>query len=384
MKRALKLIVTVATVISVSYVNAQTGTNPINVTTTAVPFLRISPEARAGGMGETGIATAPEANANFWNLAKTPFNESKTGIALNYTPWLKKLGLNDVYLATLGGYHKLDDNQALTFSMRYFNLGNIQFVNENQQELGSYRPREFCFDAGYSRKLSEKIGMGLALRYINSKLASGDVLGNGTNYKAASTVAADLSFYYNGLNAETGEGFTAGATLTNLGGKVSYTSDANKKDFIPANFGIGGAYTKVFDESNKMTFALDLNKLLVPSFPLDSAGREDYKTTSSISGWGQSFSDWPGASNVSVGIEYGYMNQFFVRTGYFYETKEAGDRRYFTVGAGLKYNVFGLNFSYIIPSGSGVNQNPLSNTLRFGLTFDLDPATNGSENSGGE
>jgi hypothetical protein len=366
--------------LSVSYVNAQTA--PINVTTTAVPFLRISPEARAGGMGETGIATAPEANANFWNLAKTPFNESKTGIALNYTPWLKKLGLNDVYLATLGGYHKLDDLQALTFSMRYFNLGNIQFVNENQQELGSYRPREFCFDAGYSRKLSDKIGLGLALRYINSKLASGDVLGNGTNYKAANTFAADLSFYYNGLN-EQGEGFSAGATFTNMGGKVSYTSDANKKDFIPANMGLGGAYTKVFDESNKMTFALDFNKLLVPSFPLDSAGREDYKTTSSISGWGQSFGDWPGASNISAGIEYGYMNQFFVRTGYFFETKEAGDRRYFTVGAGLKYNVFGLNFSYIIPSGTGVNQNPLSNTLRFGLTFDLDPATNGSENAGG-
>lgn len=381
MKRALKLIVTVAAVVSVSYVNAQSGTNPINVTTTAVPFLRISPEARGGGMGETGIATAPDPNANFWNLAKTPFNESKTGIALNYTPWLKKLGLNDVYLATLGGYHKLDDNQALTFSMRYFNLGNIQFVNENQQPLQEYRPREFAFDLGYSRKLSEKFGLGLALRYINSKLASGEV--NGQTYKAATTFAADLSAYYNGLN-ENGEGFTGGLVFSNMGGKVSYTSDANKKDFIPANMGLGGAYTKVFDESNKMTFALDLNKLLVPAFPLDSAGREDYKGTTSMQGWGKSFGDWPGSSNISAGVEYAYMSQFFARVGYFWETEQAGNRKYFTVGAGLKYNVFGLNFSYIIPSGSGVNQNPLSNTLRFGLTFDLDPATNGSENSGGE
>ncbi len=374
MKRTLKLFVTVVSIFSGDYLFAQS--EPINVTTTAVPFLRISPDARSGGMGETGIATLPETNAAFWNLAKIPFNESKTGISVNYTPWLKKLGLNDVYLATLTGYHKLDENQAISASLRYFNLGNIQFVDENGNDLNSYRPREFAIEAGYSRKLSEQIGLGLTLRYINSRLANGAALNN-VNYKAGQTVAADLSFYYNGQNEE-GQGFSAGATLTNLGGKVSYTSDANKKDFIPANLGLGGAYTKVFDESNKMTFALDVNKLLVPSFPLDSAGREDYKTESSINGWFDSFKDFPGAANVSVGMEYWYMNQFAARAGYFYESKQAGDRRYFTLGAGLKYNFLGINFSYIIPTGSGVNQNPLSNTLRFGLTFDLDPATNGS------
>ena len=213
-------------------------TKPINVVTTAVPFLRISPDARAGGMGEVGIATLPDANAAFWNLAKTPFNTSKAGIGVTYTPWLKKLGLNDVFLATLSGYTKLpDENQAVSASLRYFSLGDIHFTNAFGQDLGQYRPREFAFDLGYSRKLSEKLGLGLALRYINSSLAKGDPSGTGTNYKAGTTVAGDLSIYYTGQN-ETGEGWSFGGTLTNMGGKVGYTSDAKQKDYIPANLGL--------------------------------------------------------------------------------------------------------------------------------------------------
>lgn len=355
------------------------STEPINVVTTAVPFLRISPDARAGGMGEVGIATLPDANAPFWNLAKTPFNTSKGAVALTYTPWLKKLGLNDVYLATLGGYYKLDDLQAISASMRYFSLGNIQFTDNLGNDFGSFRPREFSFDVGYSRKLSDKMGLGLALRYINSNLAGGQNV-NGTTYKAGSAVAGDLTYYYTGLN-DAGQGLTFGATLTNLGTKIGYTTDAKQKDFIPANLGLGIGYTRVFDESNKITFAMDVNKLLVPTPPSegDSAGLVDYRSKGVVGSWFSSFGDAPGGFSeelkefqIGVGMEYWYMDQFAARAGYFYEDKTKGNRKYFTLGAGIKYNVFGLNFSYIIPSGSGINQNPLSNTLRFSLIFDFD------------
>ncbi|MCG7857556.1 type IX secretion system outer membrane channel protein PorV [Flavihumibacter sp.] len=353
-------------------------TEPINVVTTAVPFLRISPDARAGGMGETGIATNADVNSPFWNLAKTPFNTSDMQVSLTYTPWLKRLGLNDVYMASLSAYRKIDDLQAVSTSMRYFNLGNIQFTDNLGNEFGSFRPREFGIDLGYSRKLSDQIGMGIALRYIYSNLAGGQNV-NGTTYKAGNAVAGDLSFYYNGQD-EAGSGWSAGATLTNLGSKIGYTTDATQKDFIPANLGLGGAYTKVFDESNKMTFALDLNKLMVPTPPSvgDSAGLVDYRQKSVVSSWFSSFGDAPGGGGeelreftVSTGIEYWYQEQFALRAGYFYEDKTKGNRKYFTVGAGIRYNVFGLNLSYIVPSGSGVNQNPLSNTLRFSLIFDL-------------
>jgi Type IX secretion system protein PorV len=373
-------------------VKAQTYTGkPINVVTTAVPFLRISPEARAGGMGETGIATIADANSSFWNLAKTPFNTSNAGITLNYTPWLKRLGLNDVYLATASGYYKLDELQAFSLGLRYFSLGKIQFTDGLGNDFGSSNPREVAIDLGYSRKLSEKIGLGVAVRYINSNLAGGQTI-NGTTYKAGSTVAGDLSFYYNGANTG-GEGWSFGATLTNLGGKVGYTSDAKQKDYIPANLGLGTAYTKVFDETNKITFALDLNKLMVPTPPFDpnqattQAQIDAYRNQGITSSWIKSFGDAPGGFSeelrefqASAGIEYMYNDQFAFRTGYFYEDKTKGNRKYFTLGAGLKYNVFGINVSYIIPSGSGTNQNPLSNTLRFGLVFDINGDGGGDSN----
>lgn len=373
-----------AIVLLISGFTALKAQEKINVVTTAVPFLRISPDARAGGMGEVGIATAPDANSPFWNLAKTSFNESNGGIALTYTPWLRRLQLNDVYLATLAGYYKLSDDEAIAASVRYFSLGNIQFTDNLGNDFGSFRPREFSFDAGYTRKLSEKIGLGVALRYINSNLAGGQVV-NGTTYKAGSTVAGDLSFFYNGLSKE-GEGWSLGATLTNLGGKVGYTSDAKQKDFIPANLGLGAAHTWVFDESNKMTFGIDINKLLVPTPPAvtgdrttDSTTQVNYRNKSVVSSWFSSFGDAPGGFSeelqefqVSGGLEYTYQEQFSLRGGYFYEGKQKGNRKYFTLGAGIKYNVFGLNVSYIVPSGSGINQNPLSNTLRFSLVFDLD------------
>ena len=361
---------------------AQTDT--INVVTTAVPFLRISPDARAGGMGDLGMATSPDANAGFYNLAKTPFAKNNTSFALTYTPWLKNLGLNDVYLLSLGGYYKITEDQALSAGIRYFSLGNIQFTDISGVDFGEGRPREFGLDFGYSRKLSDKMGIGLAMRYIYSNLAAGQVIGS-TTYKAGSAVAGDLSFYYTGLKDD-GSGWNFGAAMSNLGTKIGYTNDATQKDYIPADLGIGTTYTKAFDENNKITFGVDAHKLLVPTPPkftgdytTDSSAIASYRSKSVVSSWFSSFGDAPGGFGeelreftLSLGAEYSYNDQFLVRAGYFYEDKTKGNRKYFTVGFGIKYNVFGLNFSYLVPSGQGVNRNPLSNTLRFGLIFDLD------------
>ncbi len=356
---------------------AITVSNAQNVVTSAVPFLRISPNIRSAGMGDAGIATSADVNSGALNLAKLPFSTSKGGVGLTYTPWLRDLSVPDVFLASLAGYYKLDDLQAVSASLRYCNLGSVEFTNDQAQYLLTYRPREFAFDAGYSRKLSAKSGLGIALRYVNSNLAG--TVGS-TNYKSASAVAGDIHFYHNGTK-ENGEGFSWGAALSNLGTKISYTSDANSKDFIPANLGVGAAYTKVIDEDNKITFALDLNKLLVPTPPAsgDSAGIAKYRTQGVVSSWFKSFGDAPNKGseeieeiNASLGLEYWYNNQFAFRAGYFYENPSKGNRKYLTVGAGLKYNVFGIDFSYIFPSGSGTNRNPLSNTYRFGLVFDFD------------
>jgi hypothetical protein len=358
-------------------VNAQTSQQ--NVITTAVPFLRISPDARAGGLGEEGIATSPDANSAFYNLSKTPFSDYKTGIGLNYTPWLKDLGLNDVYLLAATGYHKIDELQAITASLRYFSLGSIQFSDYSGNSWGEGRPREYSFDLGYSRKLSDKFGIGLTLRYINSNLTIGYAAGAGTggSYKAGTAVAADVSMTYKNVAANQ-EGWTFGLVFSNLGSKIGYTNDATQKEFIPANMGLGGNYTKVFDESNKISFGLDLNKLLVPAFPSIGPGSDtaqeisNYYNMSVVSSWFKSFTGQFNTINASLGAEYTYNDQFAFRLGYFYENKDQGGRQYFTMGVGLKYNMLGLNFSYLIPSGSGITRNPLSNTIRFGLVFDLD------------
>lgn len=352
--------------------------NTINVVTSAVPFLRISPDARAGGMGDLGLATSADANAQFYNVAKYAFAQHPTGLAATYTPWLKDLGLNDVYLASLAGYYQLDETQAISGSLRYFSLGNIQFTDNLGNDLNTFRPREFAVDAGYSRKLSENLSLGVALRYINSNLAGGQAV-NGVSYKAGNAVAGDIGLYYNG-EGEDGSGFAAGLALTNLGSKISYTSDATQKDFIPANFGLGATYTYVSNEVNKLTFGIDIHKLMVPTPPAlgDSAGLVSYRTKGVVGSWLSSFGDAPGGGaeelkefSFSVGGEYTYNNQFAVRAGYFYEDPTKGNRQYFSLGAGIKYSSFGVNLSYLIPSGSGVNRNPLSNTIRFSLLFDL-------------
>lgn len=380
---ALKMTAAIALLVAgvMPSVNAQTGSQ-INVVTSAVPFLRISPDARAGGMGDLSLATSADASSSYFNLGKVPFNTSPAGVNITYTPWLKKL-VNDVYLASVAGYYKLDENQAISTSLRYFSLGSIQFTDAYGNQLQTANPREFGFDVGYSRKLSPTTGIGVGLKYIYSNLASGYSSGSNT-YKAGSAVAGDIGLYHNRQN-EAGDGWAFGVALTNLGSKISYTDNADQKDYIPANFGIGTTYTKVIDESNKITFGLDLNKLLVPTPPLytgnysqDSAKLVGYRNKSVMSSWFSSFGDAPGGFSeeikefqASIGAEYWYNNQFALRAGYFYEDKTKGNRRYFTAGVGIKYNVFGLNFSYLVPSGSANNQNPLSNTLRFSLVFDF-------------
>jgi hypothetical protein len=351
---------------------------PINVVTTAVPFLRISPDARSGGMADMGVATTPDAISGLWNIGKVAFNESKGGIVATYTPWLKDL-VNDVYLASLAGYYKFDDNQAISASLRYFSLGNITFTDNQGNDFGSFRPREFGIDVGYSRRLNAKNGLGVALKFISSNLAGGTTVGS-TSYKTGNAVAADIGFYHDGTAAD-GDGIAWGVVLSNLGSKIAYTDNADAKDFIPANLGLGLNWRNRMNATNTISLGIEVNKLLVPTPPADPATASqiaEYRSKSVIGSWFSSFGDAPDGFSeelkefqVSLGGEYWYNNQFALRAGYFFESKEKGNRRYFTAGLGVKYNIFGFNFAYLLPSGSGVSRNPLSNTLRFSIMFDL-------------
>ncbi|MDQ6757167.1 MAG: type IX secretion system outer membrane channel protein PorV [Bacteroidota bacterium] len=375
----------IALFILISTVSVEAQNKQLNIVTTAVPFLRISTDARAGGMGDVGIATTPDANSIYWNQAKLPFAQSKAAIAASYTPWLRGLGVKDIYLTSLGGYYQLDETQALSASMKYFSLGNVQFTDENGNDLSSYRPNEFSFDAGYSRKLSSKLGLGIAVRYIHSKLASGNY--NGQSYKPGSSVAADLSLFHDGTGGNPeASGLNWGIAITNLGSKISYTNDASRKDFIPANLGLGIAYIKSFNENTKATFGLDINKLLVPTPPqlsgnsttADSIAINKYRNKSVLSSWFSSFGDAPGGSSeefrelqISAGAEVIFQSQFALRTGYFYESPTKGNRKFFTVGGGLLLSAFNVNFSYLFPTGSGAQSSPLESTFRTSIIFNL-------------
>jgi hypothetical protein len=286
--------------------------------------LKISPDARAGGMGDAGIALSPDANAGFWNLGKLPFATTTDAIGVTYTPWLADIA-QDVYMITLSGYHKLDDDQAFSGGIRYFNLGQIDFTDNNGALTGTGRPYEFSIDLGYSRSISNTLGLGVALRYINSALANGAVSQDGITYKAGNAVAADLSLFGNNT-ADDGSGLTYGIALSNLGSKIGYTDNAESKDYLPANMGIGIAYTWAFQEQHKFTLAFDANKLLVPAYPTDTSQQaiNDYHTQSVFSSWFKSFGD--NTYSGSVGAEYTYNNQFSLRAGYYKETKQMGDR----------------------------------------------------------
>lgn len=379
----------VAGSISVQDANAQTP-NRFNgqkiAITTAVPFLRISPDARSGAMGDVGIAISADANAQYWNVGKIPFAKKKYGISATYTPWLQDL-VPDINLVYVSGYAKFgkDDNQAISGSLRYFSLGNINYTDPQGNSLGTGMPREYALDFGYSRRLSTYLSTGISMRYIRSQIATG--AGGSVNYNPGNAVAGDVGVYYSRtteLNEDKASTFSAGAVISNLGSKISYSS--TRRDFIPTNLGLGAAYTYKADAYNKITIAADINKLLVPGpeSTTDSVGNVSYfyPDKNVTSGVFSSFADPAGLKrlNAAIGAEYWYQDQFAVRAGYYYEHKENGDRRYLTCGVGVRYTVFNLNVAYLVPSGAGINRNPLSNTVRFSLLFDFD---NGSDFSKG-
>jgi len=370
----LKYIVITTFVLISNSIIAQTES--INVVTTAVPFLRISSDATASGMGTTGIATTPGVNATYWNTGKLPFTTAKGAINANYSPWLREWS-NDTYLASVAGYYKLNDNETIHGVVRYFNPGDIDFTDKSGNKLQTYHPNEFGIDVGYARKLSERMGLGLTLKYIRSDLSKG--MQNGQTFKAGNAVAADLGFYYD-LRKEDKGGWSFGATLANLGSKISYVENSNQKDFIPANLGLGTSYTRVINDQNRINVALDINKLLVPTPPSlsDSFAVATYRNKSVVGSWFSSFGDAPGGFKeelkewqMSVGMEYWYDNMFALRAGYFYENKIKGNRQHLSAGVTIKYNVATINFCYLAPSGKGINRNPLSNTLQFGLVFEI-------------
>ncbi len=365
------------------------GTPCNNAVLTAVPFLRIAPSAREGGMGDVGIALSPDANAMHFNSSKLVFAEEDLGISATYTPWLRSLGLNDVYLAYLTGYYKMNDLQAIGFGLRYFSLGSIQFTDANGEPLNTGKPNEFEIAASYARKLSDKFSAAVTGKFIYSNLAAGQQV-QGETIEAGLAGAADISFTYRTpIEMENKESnLTMGLAITNLGSKITYTNSLNR-DFLPANLGLGAAWEIELDDYNSITFASDINKLLAPTpcqgndCDQDGDGIFDYKEQSGISAVFSSFGDAPeGFAEelrelmYSFGVEYWYDKQFAVRAGYYNEHSQKGGRKFLTVGLGLKYNIFGLNFSYLIPTTS--QQNPLDNTLRFSLLFDFGAFASGS------
>ena len=355
-----------AAAMSACMVNAHAQNNNVNITTTAVPFLRISPDGRAGGMGDMGTATTADAASAFHNLAKTTFATQRSAIGANYTSWMHDV-VSGVYLASLSGYHQLDDEQAIGGSLRYFNMGDFQVTDYSGNKLQTAKPKEFAIDFGYSRKLSSHLSLAAALRYISSNLASGAV--NGTNYKTGSAFAADLSLYYHGLDSK-GQGWTAGAVLSNLGSKISYTDDATNKEFIPANLSLGGGYTIAIDAQNHLMLGAELNKLLVPAAPVNADDLPAYYKQGVLEGWTKAFSN--GDYQWSAGAEYTYDHFFAARAGYHYSDKARGNQPYFTAGVSVCYQDVTLDFSYLAGSGNGAARNPLSNTIRIGVSFGLD------------
>lgn len=368
-------------------ISAQTTTNllgQINTITTAVPFAMISPDARAGGMGDQGVASSPDANSIHWNASKLAFTEKKMAFSLSYTPWLRAL-VNDMFIAYLSGYTQLKNDQAIGASLRYFSLGNITFTDQNGNTIRDFKPNEFAFDLAYARKLSDNFSGGIALRFIHSNLTGGTQV-EGQDSKAGNTVAADVSVFYQ-KEIEIGNKdaiLMAGANISNIGAKISYT-ESGVKNFIPTNLRLGPGVKLKLNEYNDLSFMLDINKLLVPTPPIytqDTANSADniilYGQDPDVSvaqGIFQSFGDAPNGFkeelqeiNLGFGMEYWYDNQFAFRGGYFYEDRRKGNRKYFTLGAGLRYNVFGLDLAYLIPTDQ---RNPLQNTLHFTLTFDF-------------
>ena len=345
----------------------------------AVISQTIAPDARSAGMGDVGGATDPDVNSQYWNLAKYPFCISRAGVALNYTPWLRQL-VNDIDMAYVAGYYRIGDYSALSGSLRYFSLGEVYTSDDSDITV---KPYEMSLDVAYSRMLSETFSLGVGLRWIYSDLR----YDYSEDSKPASAFAADVAMYYNNYvmlgsrECQLGLGLVA----SNIGSKISYYGD-EESQFIPANLRLGASLMVPVDEWNRFSFSADANKLMVPTVPrqeVDEANsdyqdrvRREYSDISSISGIFKSFGDAPGGFKEeleevqwSVGAEYVYHDQFSLRAGYHHESESKGNRKYFTVGGGFRMNVFSLDVGYVI---STAQTNPLDQTLRFTLAFDMD------------
>ncbi len=369
-------------------VNAQNGRTTLNISeldgrvntiTTAVPFLTIAPNSRAGGMGDVGVATSPDANSQHWNAAKYVFIENDFGVSISYTPWLREL-VNDISLSYLAGYKRLNKNSVIAASLRYFSLGNITFRNRSGDYLRAFNPNEFAFDVSYSMLLTEGLSGAVTLRGIYSNLTGGLSSGGGSDSHAGKAMAGDIAVFYTkdiSLNGKPSV-MSYGLQISNIGSKVSYTDDS-EADFIPTNLKLGGNLTHNFDEYNALSFSIDFNKLLVPTQPIyDKEGKITAGKDPNVSvptGIFRSFNDAPGGGkeefreiNTSFGFEYWYNKKFAIRTGYFYEHATKGNRKFFTMGLGLKLNAFQLDFAYLLAK----QRNPLQNTLRFSLLFDFE------------
>jgi len=364
---------------------SQTGSDELNAIQTVVPFLTIAPDSRAGGMGDAGVATTPDAYSMHWNPAKFAFIDGKAGIGISYAPWLRTL-VPDINIAYLSGYYRIDSKQVISGSLVYSSLGDIPFTDEFGNEMLVGKPNEFSIDAGYSRKFAERFGGGVAFRFIYSNLTGGYYSG-GEPTKPGISFAADISGYYHDditLFDKDGE-LAFGVNFNNIGSKMSYTN-SQATDFIPMDLRLGTSATIKLDRYNALSLTLDLNKLLVPTPPKMENGEivagKDPNVSVPVAIF-QSFYDAPGGFSeemheimYSVGAEYWYNNQFAIRGGYFNEHETKGNRKYFTVGAGFRMNIFTLDFSYLMP----LTQNhPLAHTLRFSLTFDFDSFRNVSK-----
>ena len=383
----IKLLSIIAAVMYAVAVNAQDVKNQLNPVYHGVTSLAIAPDARGGGLGDVGAATDPDVNSQYWNPAKYPFCISRAGVSLNYTPWLRSL-TPDIDLANITGYYRIGNYDALSASLRYFSLGEV--IAGSEQDI--IKPYEFAVDVAYSRMLSETFSAAVALRYIYSDLA----------YRAddettpGSAFAADIAMYHNGYimmgNRECQLGW--GLNISNIGSKISY-DEGNTSEFLPTNLRLGASLLIPLDEYNRLAISADANKLLVPTRPTmeqyisetgadeqDYSGYtswlqdEGYYNISPISGIFKSFKDAPGGGKEelqeiqwSVGAEYSYNDQFFLRAGYHYQHPNKGNRKYYTLGAGFKMNVFSIDAGYVI---SAAQNNPLDQTLRFSLSFDMD------------
>lgn len=380
MKNSLKTVMIFLGLLLVSGATAQDKLNQFNPVDHAVISQTIAPDARAAGLGDVGAATDPDVNSQFWNPAKYPFCISRAGVALNYTPWLRQL-VNDIDLAYVAGYYRIGDYSAVSGSLRYFSLGEVMTSSDENAMI--VKPYEMSLDVAYSLMLSEKFSLAAGIRWIYS-----DLRYDYTEDSApASAFAADLAMYYNNyINLGQREcQLGLGMNISNIGSKISYFGD-NRSQFIPANLRLGAALMIPVDEYNRFTIAADANKLLVPTVPVQKEGESaseyqdrvirEYSDVGSISGIFKSFGDAPGGFKEelqeiqwSVGAEYVYHDQFTLRAGYHHESENKGNRKYFTVGGGFRMNVFSLDVGYVI---STAQSNPLDQTLRFSLAFDMD------------